>query len=211
MESIYAKTLDEIINSKKNENFGKKNEPKKIGINKPSHEYKKINFNSQKYKNSIVKKQESEKINNPALVKEFLTSDQENVYHRDWNKLENGFKKNRISHYVNKLHKERNMKESQKQRLKDYLYQCIDKKLICRKTDVKYNIDTCEIENIIPLKITDDNHFLTIAPKKKKKVIKKNNSKQTSIIGNLIKQTKSNSIKKENEKNKIKKYLDNNR
>ena len=150
--SLYSEKIDNIIQSLQ-VNDVKENKEKKISVNLNSHsrEFKNIQFRSQMYKNSQVKKQEKEIKVKEDKVKDYLDLDQTNIYNRPWNKLENGFKKNRISQFIDKETQEKNLTLEEKKKLKNILYEAIENKELNKNTEVDYDQDNCVIKDIINL------------------------------------------------------------
>merc|ERR1712216_477907 len=145
---LYSEKLENIIESLQVDNSNKEEKEKKISVNLNSHsrEFKNIQFRSQMYKNSQVKKQEKENVVKEIQVKDFLDEDISNVYNRPWNKLENGFKKNRIGNFIDRETKEKSLTVKQKDKLKTLLYAAVDNKDLNKKNDVEYDIEEGVIE-----------------------------------------------------------------
>lgn len=205
--SLYSEKLENIIESLQVDNSNKeeKEKEKKISINLNSHsrEFKNIQFRSQMYKNSQVKKQEKENVVKDVKVKDFLDEDISNVYNRPWNKLENGFKKNRIVIFIDRETKEKNLTLKQKEKLKVLLYGAIDDKYLNKKTDVEYDIEEGIIEKIHLLDYNIDNGYYTINKKETKKPKKETKKEKVNLLSSLKKKTESNRKKRESEKKKI--------
>lgn len=209
--SLYSEKLENIIESLQVDNSNKEEKEKKISVNLNSHsrEFKNIQFRSQMYKNSQVKKQEKENVVKEVKVKEFLDEDISNVYNRPWNKLENGFKKNRIGNFIDRETKEKNLTLKQKDKLKVLLYGAVDNKYLNKKSDVEYDIEKGIIENITILDYNIDNGCYTINKKETKKTKKTETTKneKANLLSSLKKKTESNRKKRESEKKKIHDHL----
>ena len=207
--SLYSEKIDNIIQSLQ-VNDVKENKEKKISVNLNSHsrEFKNIQFRSQMYKNSQVKKQEKEIKVKEDKVKDYLDLDQTNIYNRPWNKLENGFKKNRISAFLEQETEDKNLSLKEKENLKNLLYNAVDNKEINKKDDVEYNCEEGYIEKIKSLEYDENTGYtLNIVKKKTKPKILK--EKEINIISSLKKKTESNRKKREDEKKNLYKHLDN--
>ncbi len=207
--SVYSSKIENIIESLQNNSIPEKKE-KKISINLNSHsrEFKNIQFNSYKFKNSQVLKQEKEIVTEENKVKNYLDNDQLNVFKRPWNKLENGFKKNRIAAFLEGETEDKNLSLKEKENLKTLLYNAVDNKEINKKDDVEYNCEEGYIEKIKSLEYEENKGYtLNIVKKKTKpKIVKE---KEVNIINSLKKKTESNRKKREDEKMKLHKHLDN--
>ena len=187
--SVYSSKIENIIESLQNNYIPEKKE-KKISVNLNSHsrEFKNIQFNSHKFKNSQVLKQEKEIVTGEDQVKKYLDNDQLNVFKRPWNKLENGFKKNRISVFLEKEAEDKKLSLKDKANLKNLLYNAIDNKEINKKDDVEYNCEEGYIEKIKSLEYEENTGYtLNIVKKKTKpKIIKE---KEINIINRIKKKT----------------------
>jgi len=119
-------------------------------INKSPHELTQINFRSNKYKNQQVKLLESKIANDLNEVSQLLKQEQDNVYFRNWKLLEKGFRKNRISHYLNSLKIKDDCNHKQLEELKILLFKNINNKsldkLIVYNTEEGYIIEIKNLE-----------------------------------------------------------------
>ena len=209
--SLYSEKIDNIIQSLQ-VNDVKENKEKKISVNLNSHsrEFKNIQFRSQMYKNSQVKKQEKEIKVKEDKVKDYLDLDQTNIYNRPWNKLENGFKKNRISQFIDKETQEKNLTLEEKKKLKNILYEAIENKELNKNTEVDYDQDNCVIKDIINLEYEQSiGYILKKEIKKNKKSESESENKKINLMTTLKKKTDSNRKKRESEKKKIHDHLNN--
>ena len=207
--SLYSEKLDTIIESLQvNEKQEEKETKLSVNLNSHSREFKNIQFRSHMYKNTQVKNQEKQVKVKEDKVKDYLDTDQTNVYNRPWNKLENGFKKNRICLFINKEIKENNLTIEEREKLKNLLYQAIDNKEINTKNDVNYDEEKCNIIEIFNLEYDKINgyHIQKKEYKKKKTTVKNDNSK-FNLMNTLIKKTESNKNKKKNDIKKIHEHL----
>tara|TARA_Y100000991_G_scaffold214778_1_gene203323 strand:- start:2088 stop:2729 length:642 start_codon:yes stop_codon:yes gene_type:complete len=209
--SLYSEKLENIIESLQVDNSNKVEKEKKISVNLNSHsrEFKNIQFRSQMYKNSQVKKQEKENVVKEIQVKEFLDEDISNVYNRPWNKLENGFKKNRIGNFIDRETKEKNLTVKQKEKLKTLLYTAVDNKELNKINDVEYDIEEGVIEKVHMLNYNIENGYYTFTKKEPKKPKKSETTKneKVNLLSSLKKKTESNRKKRESEKKKIYEHL----
>lgn len=209
--SLYSEKIENIIESLQVDNSNKEEKEKKISVNLNSHsrEFKNIQFRSQMYKNSQVKKQEKENVVKGEKVKEFLDEDISNVYNRPWNKLENGFKKNRIGNFIDRETKEKKLTLKQKEKLKVLLYGAVDNKYLNKKNDVEYDTEEGVIEKINILDYNIDNGCYTLNKKETKKTKKTETTKneKVNLLSSLKKKTESNRKKRESEKKKIHDHL----
>ena len=207
--SLYSDKLDNIIESLQIDNVNKETEfkEKKISVHLNSHsrEFKNIQFKSQMYKNTQVKKQEKQIMVKETKVKDFLDEDISNVYNRPWNKLENGFKKNRIGHFINRESEEKGLTIKQKEKLKSMLYEAIENKDLNTKNAVEYNIEDGVIEKINTLEynIEDGNYIINKKETKKKKKIDTKTDEKINLLSSLKKKTESNRMRRESEKKRI--------
>ena len=209
--SLYSEKIDNIIQSLQ-VNDVKENKEKKISVNLNSHsrEFKNIQFRTQMYKNSQVKKQEKEIKVKEDKVKDYLDLDQTNIYNRPWNKLENGFKKNRISQFIDKETQEKNLTLEEKKKLKNILYEAIENKELNKNTEVDYDQDNCVIKDIINLEYEQSiGYILKKEIKKNKKSESESENKKINLMTTLKKKTDSNRKKRESEKKKIHDHLNN--
>ena len=192
--SLYSDKIDNIIESLQSKEIEDIIPEKKISIHLNSHsrEFKNIQFRSHKYKNSQVKKQEKETVVKEKDVKNILDEDISNVYNRPWNKLENGFKKNRINIFIDKESKDKLLNQQQKENLKSMLYSAIDNKDLNKKNDVEYNIEEGEIDkiNILEYNETSSLYFLNIKEKPKTKNKKSDDKKENNLLLSLKKKNR---------------------
>lgn len=203
--SLYSEKLDNIIESLQVDEK-KEVKEKKISVNLNSHsrEFKNIQFRSHMYKNSQVKKQEKEKTVKEDKVKDYLDLDQSNVYNRPWNKLENGFKKNRVCLFIDREIKEKNLALKEKEKLKKILYEAIENKDLNKKTDVDYDEENGIIKEIhnLEYEVNKGFSFIKKETKKTKKIETDNGEKKVNLLSSLKKKTEFNRKKRESEKKK---------
>lgn len=137
----------------------------------------------------------------------------ENVYNREWCKLENGFQKNRLNMFINTEVKNRKLNDSQHVQLKNMIYVSYKKKLFTN-TAIKYNLEKGLIEEIYILKFCDKEKIYTITPAAKKKKPKKNifsnkHSKPSNLINKYLKKNNDYKEKLKQDKMTTKLYIDN--
>ena len=210
--SVYSEKIENIIESlQTKENNVVKEKKISVNLNSHSREFKNIQFRSQMYKNSQVKKQEKEMKVTEDKVKDYLDLDQSNVYNRPWNKLENGFRKNRICLFIDRETQEKNLTLKEKQKLKNILYDAIENKELNKKTEVDYDEENCIIKEIINLEY-DKSIGYNLKKKENKKIKKtetESENKTVNLLTTLKKKTESNRKKRESEKKKIHDHLNN--
>jgi len=136
---------------------------------------------------SKIKRNNNYKSNNEidAILQEKL----ENIYNRDWSKLEPGFQRNRINIFINEEALKNNILESDIENLRCLLFSAAKKKILNNKT-VNYNIEKGTIESITLLKYNEEKKTYSIEktkskPKKKKKIVVK--KKDSNLINKYAK------------------------
>ena len=127
----------------------------------------------------MTKKQQYENIKNHTTdIEIFLKKESTHTTKKPWNKLEKTTKRKKLFKFVETFH------TKHKEILKQYLYQCLERKKLQRTKDVIYNINTGKIEKIPGLSFNKNSKKYTLrrvdkkgstlkslAPKKKKKKI----------------------------------------
>ena len=137
---------------------------------------------------SKIKRNNNYKSNNE--IDDILQEKLDNIYNRDWGKLEPGFQKNRINFFIKEEVLKKKILESNINNLRSLLFSAAKKKILNNKT-VNYNIEKGVIESISILKYNEEKKIYSIdktksKPKKKKKkvVVKK---KDTNLINKYAK------------------------
>ncbi len=133
-----------------------------------------------KYQTMLMnkKKQIENTKNHTTDIENFLKRESMQNAQKPWNKLEKSTKRKKLSKFVEIF------PTKQKEILKQYLYQCLERKKLQRTKDVIYNMNTGKIEKIPGLSFNKNTHKYTLrrvdkkgstlkslAPKKKKKKI----------------------------------------
>ena len=111
-------------------------------------------------------------------IEQFLKKESMQTSKKPWNKLEKSIKRKKLFKFVETY------ATKHKEMLKQYLYQCLERKKLQRTKDVIYNINTGKIEKIPGLSFNKNSNKYTLrridkkgstlkslAPKKKKKKI----------------------------------------
>lgn len=145
-------------------------------------------------------------------VDKVLQKNIDSVYNRDWNKLEKGFQKNRLSQYVIIEQEKNNLNQNQVTQLKTIINQCYNKKLL-NSNVVTYNKETAAIENISIIDFdSEKNIYFTIkkeVKKKKKKKIYTSKTKNINLISKYLKKNNDYKQQFQEEKETIKNYIQN--
>ena len=133
-----------------------------------------------KYQTMLMNKtKQSENTNNHTTnIEQFLKRESAQNIKKPWNKLEKSTKRNKLSKFVETF------PTKHKEILKQYLYQCLERKKLQRTKDVIYDMNTGKIDKIPGLSFNKNANKYTLrrvdkkgstlkslAPKKKKKKI----------------------------------------
>jgi hypothetical protein len=112
-----------------------------------------------------------------------LLLNQNQMYLRSWNKLEKGLKLNRIREYLSKKKSEWNMSNSLFKKLEKDLNNKIHRKLLSKKSEVKYDEKNGEIESIPSLTFTEDDNgkIIKYTFEKKKRKTRERKSKNGNV------------------------------
>ena len=141
------------------------------------------------YKNVVEKgkplKINRKTVNNDDILNNFLNNDIENNKNDVWSKLNKTVKLKKINNFSDVLEEEYNLDENEKEGVKTYLHNLIDKKLLLKNNDVIYDKNKGELVKI---------NNLSFSNKTRKFCIKKNEKK--TIISSALK-----NLKKDKNKN----------
>ena len=107
-----------------------------------------------------------------------ILDNEKNVPTECWSKLSKTVKKIKLEEYADKYCSNNNYPDEIKEILKKYFKQCVERKKIHKKTDIKYNKDTQEIEEVY--------HLLFHKTNKKFTIKKQDHSKKTMKNKNTI-------------------------
>ena len=133
-----------------------------------------------KYQTMLMNKtKQSENTKNHTTdIEQFLKKESMQNIKKPWNKLEKSMKRKKLSKFVETF------PTKHKEILKQYLYQCLERKKLQRTKDVIYDMNTGKIEKIPGLSFNKNANKYTLrridkkgstlkslAPKKKKKKI----------------------------------------
>jgi hypothetical protein len=136
----------------------------------------------------------------------------ENVYNREWSKLEKGFQKNRLNMYINTEVEKKKLNPSQHAHLKNMIYVSYKKKLLTNNT-INYNIEKGLIEEINILNFCDKQKLYTMTATTQKKKPPKNifskPSKPSNLINKYLKKNNDYKEKLNQDKMTTKLYIDN--
>ena len=94
-----------------------------------------------------------------------------------WCKLIIVEKIKKLNIYIDKQPK---YNDNQKQLLKQYVRLCVNRKKLVRDKEVKYNIESGEVEEIIGIAYNDSSKKFTLSTKSNIKTTKKNNKEKTT-------------------------------
>lgn len=121
------------------------------------------------------KPSESEEVND---ILPFIDKDITNIYKTTWNKLEKGQRLNRVNKYIDLLIEKELLDEIKCKRLRTILHTHISSGKINKNTEVKYDSEKCEIDNIKGLVINkvDGTYKFTLDRSKKSKPANKSKS-----------------------------------
>ena len=111
-----------------------------------------------KYQTMLMNKtKQSENTKNPTTdIEHFLKRESMQTTKKPWNKLEKSIKRKKLSKFVETY------ATKHKEILKQYLYQCLERKKLQRTKDVIYDINTGKIDKIPGLSFNKNSNKYTL-------------------------------------------------
>jgi len=97
-----------------------------------------------------------------------LDKDQERSVKEPWSKLDKTLKIKKLKEYTEKLSKEKNLSNAEKQQLNQYLLNALSRKRLQRVKDVNYDKQTGEIRSIPCLIFNKSSHNFTLKRSEKR-------------------------------------------
>lgn len=130
--------------------------------------------------NILAKQNESDE-----SMRMLLNQEKKDSFKKQWNKLDNGMKLNRIKKYIDNERIKNELNEEETRFLSKLLIDSYKKGKLNKNNDVTYNIETCEIESIRDLIYNSDGKKYILKIKEVKKG--KNPNKSRSNIDRFLK------------------------
>jgi AAA15 family ATPase/GTPase len=125
---------------------------------------------------SIKKSEKSEK--SEKLFIDYANEEIDNIFKKNWNKLDLGSKTNRMKLFINSKSLELKLNKNQKKQLEKLLIDNLRNSKLNKNSDIIYNLEECNIEEIKILSFNEETNMFEIL----KKDIKKKPSKSKSSI-----------------------------
>ena len=137
----------------------------------------------------------------------------ENIYNRDWNKLEKGFQKNRLNMFIETEVIQKKLSLSQKKNLQNIIFNSLKKNIFDNNT-INYDIEKGMIEDINILSYGIQTKLYTItnlkpSKRKKKTFFPDKQKKSSKLINKYFKSNNDYKEKLSQEKIITKMYIDN--
>jgi len=120
-------------------------------------------------------------------INNFLDNEKKLIYFKDWNKLDIGYKLNRLRNFTEKIKKEKNL--SNVEQLENLVIDACNKGKLNKNSDVLYDKDKGEIISLKNLNC-DDNNFFTL------KIVEKKTKSTPKSKTNIDRFLKANTSKK---------------
>ena len=89
-------------------------------------------------------------------INKLIDLEKEKIYNQSWNKLDNGSKINRLKKYSEKLKEEYDLNDNELNKLNKLLITNCNKNKLNKNSDIIYNINNAEINNIKILEFNKD-------------------------------------------------------
>jgi len=114
-----------------------------------------------------------------------LEKEKQNMYHKSWNKLDNSSKNNLFKTFVSSEKDKNNLDEKQTLLLTNLLIKNIKK--LNKVSEVKYDLDKCEIIEIYNLIFNEEDKSYTLNIIEKKTIKSGNNKRSKSRLDKFMK------------------------
>ena len=107
---------------------------------------------------------------------DYANEEIENIFKKNWNKLDLGSKTNRMKLFINSKSLELKLNKNQKKQLEKLLIDNLKNNKLNKNSDVIYNIEECNIEEIKILSFNEETKIFEILKKDTKKKPSKSKS-----------------------------------
>tara|TARA_B100000035_G_scaffold296437_1_gene288364 strand:+ start:197 stop:673 length:477 start_codon:yes stop_codon:yes gene_type:complete len=107
---------------------------------------------------------------------DYANEEIENIFKKNWNKLDLGSKTNRMKLFINSKSLELNLNKNQKKQLEKLLIDNLKNNKLNKNSDVIYNLEDCIIEEIKILSFDEETKIFEILKKDTKKKPSKSKS-----------------------------------